>query len=127
MPYSWRFGLAALGGVPRNTRDIRAADANIGKLTVAQARQFVQTAVIALPLLDEANECGKHSVLLSVKFRPKPVVDLERKIGMFPAVKTDNVALQLSQKRMALNVTWQAKIQTLMGFRQKWILSPQRS
>lgn len=42
---------------------------------------------------------------------------------MFPAVKTDNVALQLSQKRMALNVTWQAKIQTLMGFRQKWILS----
>jgi hypothetical protein len=46
---------------------------------------------------------------------------------MFPAMKTDNVALQLSQKRMALNVTWQAKIQTLMGFRQKWILSPQRS
>ena len=42
---------------------------------------------------------------------------------MFPAVKTDNVALQLSQKRMALNVTWQAIIQTLMGFRQKWILS----
>lgn len=67
MPYSWLFGLAALGGVPRNARNIRAADANIGKLSVAQARQFVQTAVIALPLLDEANECGKHSVLLSVR------------------------------------------------------------
>src|SRR5262245_7805849 len=65
-PISRRWGLGALGGAPRNTRDIRAADANIGKLTVAQARQFVQTAVIALPLLDEANECGKHSILLSV-------------------------------------------------------------
>jgi molybdate transport system substrate-binding protein len=42
---------------------------------------------------------------------------------MFPAMKTDNVALQLSKKHMALNVTWQAIIQTLMGFRQKWILS----
>jgi molybdate transport system substrate-binding protein len=42
---------------------------------------------------------------------------------MFPAVKTDNVALQLSQKHMALNVTWQGKIQTLVGLRQKWILS----
>jgi len=38
-------------------------------------------------------------------------------------MKTDNVALQLSQKHMALNVTWQGKIQTLVGFRQKWILS----
>ena len=73
--YSHRLGLAPLGGGPRNTRDIRAADPNIGKLTVAQARQFVQTAVIALPLLDEANECGKHGILLSVISGPRPVVD----------------------------------------------------
>jgi len=42
---------------------------------------------------------------------------------MFWRMKTDNVALQLSQKHMALNVTWQGKIQTLVGLRQKWILS----
>jgi hypothetical protein len=29
-----------------------------------------------------------------------PVVDFQLKIGMFPRMKTDNVALQLSKKRM---------------------------
>ena len=110
--YSHRLGLAALGGGPRNTRDIRAADPNIGKLTVAQARQFVQTAIIALPLLNEVNECGKHNVLLSVKFRPRPVVGYAMKIGMFRAMKTANVALQLSVKCMTKRGVRQEKIQT---------------
>src|SRR5262249_35886576 len=85
--------------------------------------QFVQTAVIALPLLDEANECGKHSVLLSVKFRPRPVVDYEVKIGMFRAMKTDNVALQLSGKRMAKTGRWKGKIQELMGLTENYGIS----
>src|ERR1700741_1490762 len=57
--------LTAMRGVPGNARNIGAADADVGKLAVAQARQFVQALVIALPLLDEADECGKHGVLLS--------------------------------------------------------------
>jgi len=41
---------------------------------------------------------------------------------MFWRMKTDNVALQLSAKRMTKRVVWQGKIQTLMGFKQNWIL-----
>jgi len=59
--------------VPSNARNIRAADADVGKLPVAQARQFVQALVIALPLLDKADDCSKHGILLSY-FRPLPVV-----------------------------------------------------
>src|SRR5262249_10952205 len=58
--------LVAMRGVPGNSRNIGAADTNVGKLAVAQARQFVQALIIALPLLDEADECGKHNVLLSL-------------------------------------------------------------
>jgi len=61
-------------GIPGNPWDIGAADADVGKFAVAQARQFVQALVVALPLLDEADECGKHDVLLSYKIRQVPVV-----------------------------------------------------
>jgi hypothetical protein len=37
---------------------------------------------------------------------------------MFPAMKTDNVALQLSEKCMAKRGIRQGKIQTLMSFKQ---------
>src|SRR5690242_17329866 len=52
--------LAAVCGGPGNARNVRAADTDIGQLAVAQARQFVQASVVTLPLLDEADECGKH-------------------------------------------------------------------
>lgn len=41
---------------------------------------------------------------------------------MFWRMKTDNVALQLSEKRMAKTAGRQGKIQTLMGFKQNMIL-----
>lgn len=41
---------------------------------------------------------------------------------MFWRMKTDNVALQLSEKRMAKAADRQGKIQTLMGFKQNMIL-----
>jgi hypothetical protein len=97
-------------GVPGNSRNIGAADTNVGKLAVAQARQFVQALIIALPLLDEADECGKHNVLLSLrKVRPVPVSS--PKIGMFRAMKSNKVALQLSQKRIAKTGILKGKIQ----------------
>jgi hypothetical protein len=99
-------------GVPGNSRNIGAADTNVGKLAVAQARQFVQALIIALPLLDEADECGKHNVLLSLrKVRPVPVSSLAPKIGMFRAMKSNKVALQLSQKRIAKTGILKGKIQ----------------
>ena len=112
-----RSGLAALGCVPGNAGDVRAANADIGEFAVAQARQFVQTAVIALPLLDEANECGKHGVLLSFrKFRRSPVIDFPEKIGMFPIMKRSNVALQLSVQRIAKTEVRQGNIQLSIEF-----------
>ena len=47
-----------------------------------------------------------------------PVVDFQLKIGMFPRMKTDNVALQLSGKRMTRMAVWQGKIQILMDLTQ---------
>jgi len=52
--------------VPGNARNIGTTDADIGELTVAQARQFIQALVVTLPFLDKADECGKHGVLLSL-------------------------------------------------------------
>ena len=52
--------LAAVRSVPGNARNVRAADTDIGQLAVAQARQFVEASVVTLPLLDEADECGKY-------------------------------------------------------------------
>src|SRR5262245_54336393 len=42
---------------------------------------------------------------------------------MFPAMKTDNVALQLSEKCMTKKSLWQGKIQNLIGFKQNRRLS----
>jgi hypothetical protein len=74
-----QWNLVAMGRVPGNAGNVGPADADVGKLTVAQARQFVQALVIALPFLDEADKCGKHGIVLSFsKFRPsRPVVSTE--------------------------------------------------
>jgi hypothetical protein len=53
-----------------------------------------------------------------------PVVDFRLKIGMFPRMKTDNVALQLSEKCMTRMAVWQGKIQVLMDFTQLRTFSP---
>ena len=55
----------AVRGVPGNPRNVGSADADVGKLAVAQPRKFIQALVVALPLSEEADKCGKHGVLLS--------------------------------------------------------------
>jgi len=89
-------------GVPCDPRNIRAADADIGKFAVAQARQFTQALIVALPLLDEADECGKHSILLSfVSPATSPGNDFVGKIGILDHLKSGIVALQLGEKCIA--------------------------
>ena len=94
--------LVAMRGVPCHPRNVRAADADIGKFAVAQARQFTQALIVALPLLDEADECGKHSVLLSLRSPAEsPANDFVGKIGILGYLKSGIVALQLGEKRIA--------------------------
>jgi len=88
-------------GIPGNPWDIGAADADVGKFAVAQARQFVQALVVALPLLDEADECGKHDVSFFPIKSGRCRVSFAEKIGMFRQLKSNNVAPQLREKRIA--------------------------
>jgi hypothetical protein len=88
-------------GVPGHPRDIGAADADVGKLAVAQARQFAQALIVTLPFLDEADECGKHDSPLSLKSGPWPLNLIIGKIVIWRRLKSDYAALQLSEKRIA--------------------------
>jgi hypothetical protein len=113
-----KWNLVAMGRVPGNAGNVGPADADVGKLTVAQARQFVQALVIALPFLDEADKCGKHGIVLSsLKSRPTPAGYFAN-IGMFPLMKTDNVAMQLSEKCMAKSGLYKGKIQFSVDLRE---------
>ena len=107
-----QWNLVAMGRVPGNADNVGPADADVGKLTVAQARQFVQALVIALPFLDEADKCGKHGIVLSLLEIPaKSAGCFLRNIGMFPAMKTDYTAVQLGVKCMAKSPAYKGKIQ----------------
>jgi hypothetical protein len=94
--------LALVGAVPGNPDDVGAADADVGKLAVAKARQFVQALVVAVPLVDEANNSGNHGVSLSLTDPAgEPANPVDCKIGILPGLKRNFVALQLGEKRIA--------------------------
>jgi hypothetical protein len=88
-------GLLLMGSIPGQPGNVGAADADIGKFTVAEARKLAQAAVIALPFLDEADKGGKHGVSLSLTSRHWPVNRITRKIVIPRILKSNNAALQL--------------------------------
>ena len=77
----------AVRGVPGNPRNVGSADADVGKLTVAQPRKFIQALVVALPLSEEADECGKHSVLLSIRPGTGPGQSFRSENRVIPAIE----------------------------------------
>jgi hypothetical protein len=94
--------LALVSAVPGNPDDVGAADADVGKLAVAKARQFVQALVVAVPLVDEAHNSSNHDVSLSLpEPAGEPANPIVRKIGILPGLKRNFVALQLGRKRIA--------------------------
>lgn len=107
--------LIAVGGSPSDARDIRSADADIGKLAIAQAGKLAQALVVTFPLLDKADDCSKHGVLLSFSSGRLPGYDFRVKIGMFRRMKSNNVALQLGRKCIAKMAKKQHKICLLHG------------
>ena len=103
-------GLALLRGVPGETWDVRAADADIGQFAIAEPGQFVQAAVVVVPGLDEADEGGKHGVLFLCRLRPGGSIWAGRsntcKIVKFQRLKRNYAALQLIPKRIAQGIDY---------------------
>jgi hypothetical protein len=58
-------GLLAVGRVPRDAGNVRAADADVGQFTVTELMQLAQAGVVAPPSLEEVDDCDKHVGLLS--------------------------------------------------------------
>ena len=59
----------ARGLIPGDARDVRADDADIGELAVAEQAQLAKRGVVVLPGLDEADNGEKHDL---VPFFPCP-------------------------------------------------------
>jgi hypothetical protein len=80
--------------IPGGAMDVRAANADVGEFAVAQARQLVQALIVALPLPDEADDCSKHDIPLSLS-SAEADDSLGRNIGIFAWRKSNNVAPHL--------------------------------
>jgi hypothetical protein len=93
--------LALVRGVPGYPLDIGAADADIGKLAVAQTGQLAQALVVALPLAYKADKVGKHNDPLSLQSGASQVTRVVWKIDPFGRLKNSNVAPQQCRKRIA--------------------------
>jgi hypothetical protein len=93
--------LVLLDGLPGHGLDIAAVDADIGKLAVAQPGQFVQITIIPLPLMNEADDGGKHCRPLSVGIGIGPMNRVTGKIVISGRFKRNFAALQLGEKRIA--------------------------
>jgi hypothetical protein len=90
-----------VGTVPGYPDDIGAADANVGKLAVAQARQLAQALVVTVPLVKEADDGGNHDVPLSLNTAGGPMNLVGCKIGILRDLKRNFAALQLGKKCIA--------------------------
>src|SRR5262249_21082514 len=81
------------GAVPGDARNVRAGDADIGQFAVAELVELVQAGVVALPGLDEVDDCEQHvSAFLPV---PLPGLCLPRNRVPCCVATGPNVALQL--------------------------------
>ena len=50
----------ALGAIPRDARDVRSRDADIGQLAIAELTEFPQALVVAPPGAEEVEDCDQH-------------------------------------------------------------------
>ena len=48
----------AMGAIPRDARDVRPRDADIGQFTIAELMEFPQALVVAPPGADEVHDCN---------------------------------------------------------------------
>src|SRR5713101_5286593 len=58
-------GNSAVGAFPRDPRNVRSGDADIGQFAVAELIELVQACIVAPPRPEEVDECDKHGLCLS--------------------------------------------------------------
>src|SRR5262249_567779 len=58
-------GISAVSAVPRDPRDVRSGDADIGQFAVAELVELFQARVVAPPSAEEVNDCDQHGCYLS--------------------------------------------------------------
>src|SRR5215510_8669214 len=58
-------GISAVSAVPRDPRDVRSGDTNIGQFAVAELVELFQARVVAPPSAEEVDDCDQHARYLS--------------------------------------------------------------
>jgi len=58
--------LIAVSAVPRDPRDVRSGDADIGQFAVAELVELFQARVVAPPSAEEVDDCDQHGCYLSL-------------------------------------------------------------
>src|SRR5438094_1903180 len=59
------FGTSAVGLIPGDPRNVRAADADIGQFAIAELRELAQAGVVAPPGPEEPDNSEQHDTFLS--------------------------------------------------------------
>src|SRR5262245_47640250 len=54
---------SAIGALPRDPRDVRPGDPDVGQFAVAELGKLVQAGVVAPPGLQEVQDCDEHGWL----------------------------------------------------------------
>src|SRR6516162_8209081 len=57
--------ISAVSAVPRDPRDVRSGDADIGQFAVAELVELFQARVVAPPSAEEVDDCDQHGCYLS--------------------------------------------------------------
>src|SRR5215831_7333324 len=58
-------GISAVSAVPRDPRDVRSGDTDIGQFAVAELVELFQARVVAPPSAEEVDDCDQHDCYLS--------------------------------------------------------------
>ena len=63
----------AVRAVPRDPRNVRSGDANIGQFAVSELVQLVEARIVAPPGLEEVEDCDQHDLCLSIPGRRRVI------------------------------------------------------
>lgn len=62
----WRATGLAVCAVPRDPRDVRSGDADVGQFTVAELIELIEARIVTPPGLEEVEDCDQHDLCLSI-------------------------------------------------------------
>src|SRR6516164_10469505 len=88
----------ALGAIPRDPRDVRPGDTDVGQFAVAELIELSQARVVAPPSAQEVQDCDQHGLLPFVPARGRAIVTTENKV---PWCAASDVMLRCSYAKHA--------------------------